>query len=179
MNGQVERYNRALLQALRAYVSKRQDDWDDFTSALTYAYNTRVHSSLGLAPLEFVLPTTIVPTSLERTPRDEPVPPASAKQEFLRRVRELRERAGGSLQRAQTRYKSTYDRDVRMLNKDVKPGDWVFLKDETPRGEHSKLESPVTGPYRVESQDGHTLRVRMGTEVVRVSSDRVCPAAYL
>jgi transposase InsO family protein len=38
-NGQVERYNRTILASLRGYVSKRQDDWDDFTSAKTFAYN--------------------------------------------------------------------------------------------------------------------------------------------
>jgi transposase InsO family protein len=49
-NGQVERYNRTILAALRGYVARRQDDWDEFTAALTYAYNCRVHSSLGMPP---------------------------------------------------------------------------------------------------------------------------------
>jgi transposase InsO family protein len=47
-NGQVERYNRTILAALRAYVAKRQDEWDDYTSAVTLAYNYRVHRSLGM-----------------------------------------------------------------------------------------------------------------------------------
>jgi transposase InsO family protein len=33
-NGRVERYNRTILASLRGYVSKRQDDWDDLTSAV-------------------------------------------------------------------------------------------------------------------------------------------------
>jgi transposase InsO family protein len=49
-NGQVERYNRTILAYLRVYVSKRQDEWDDFTSAITFAYNCRVHSNLGMPP---------------------------------------------------------------------------------------------------------------------------------
>jgi transposase InsO family protein len=36
-NGQVERYNRMMLANLRAYVAKRQDDWDDYTSAVTFS----------------------------------------------------------------------------------------------------------------------------------------------
>jgi transposase InsO family protein len=36
-NEQVERYNRTLVEALLAYVSRRQDDWDEYTSAVKYA----------------------------------------------------------------------------------------------------------------------------------------------
>jgi transposase InsO family protein len=49
-NGQVERYNRTLIGTLRGYVSKRQDDWDDFTSAITSAYNSWVHEA-SVCPL--------------------------------------------------------------------------------------------------------------------------------
>jgi Integrase zinc binding domain/Integrase core domain len=54
-NGQVERYNQTILASLRGYFSKRQDDWDDFTSAITFACNCRVHSSLGMPPFEITL----------------------------------------------------------------------------------------------------------------------------
>jgi hypothetical protein len=49
-NGQVERYNRTIIASLRGYVAARQDDWDDYTSAVTFAYKYRVHSSLGMPP---------------------------------------------------------------------------------------------------------------------------------
>jgi Integrase zinc binding domain len=39
-NGQVERYNRKIINSLRGYVSKRQNDWDEFNSALTFATTT-------------------------------------------------------------------------------------------------------------------------------------------
>ncbi len=35
-NGQVERFNRTLLQALRNYVAEHQRNWDEFSSAITY-----------------------------------------------------------------------------------------------------------------------------------------------
>jgi transposase InsO family protein len=99
-NGQVERYNRTLVEALRAYVSRRQDDWDEYTSAVTYAYNCRVHSSIGMPPMELVVSRPPVKISLENKPRDEEVAPRPAKWEFLERLRTLRERAGRNLHRA-------------------------------------------------------------------------------
>eukprot|EP00171_Calliarthron_tuberculosum_P001455 IDg1455t1 len=54
-NGQVELYNRTILSALRRYVAEHPQHWDMFTDALTYAYNTQVHTSTGLAPFELVL----------------------------------------------------------------------------------------------------------------------------
>jgi transposase InsO family protein len=68
-NGQVERYNRTILASLMGYISKRQDDWDDFTSAVTFAYNCREHSSLGMPPFELALtrpPTTLALQALLR-----------------------------------------------------------------------------------------------------------------
>jgi transposase InsO family protein len=59
-NGQVERYNWKILAALRAFVAKGQDDWDDYTSTVNFAYNCRVHSSLGMLKFEqtyLVLPS--------------------------------------------------------------------------------------------------------------------------
>jgi transposase InsO family protein len=53
--GQVERYNLKILAALRGYVARRRADWDQYTSTLTYAYNCRVYSILGMTPFELSL----------------------------------------------------------------------------------------------------------------------------
>jgi hypothetical protein len=36
-NGQFERFNRTILNALRGYVASNQRDWDDYTSTITLA----------------------------------------------------------------------------------------------------------------------------------------------
>jgi transposase InsO family protein len=54
-NGQVERYNRTIVNALRGNVSERQNTWDEYNSAITLGIICRIHSSLGLAPFELAL----------------------------------------------------------------------------------------------------------------------------
>jgi transposase InsO family protein len=70
-NWQVERYNRTILAALRAYFAKRQDDWDDCTSAVTFSYNCRVHSSFGMPPFELTLSPPPLTLSLQNAPREQ------------------------------------------------------------------------------------------------------------
>jgi transposase InsO family protein len=64
-NGQVERFNRTIVNSLRGYVSQYQNNWDEFTSAITFGYNCRIHSSFGLAPFELVLSRPPPPLSAE------------------------------------------------------------------------------------------------------------------
>ena len=48
-DGMVERFNRSLLQLLRAYVEK-ESDWERYLSMALFAYRTAVHSSTGVSP---------------------------------------------------------------------------------------------------------------------------------
>jgi hypothetical protein len=121
-NGQVERYNRTIVEALRAYVSRRQDDWDEYTSVVTYAYNCRVHSSLGMPSMELVVSRPPVIIYLESKPLDEKVAPRPEKREFLERLKTLRERGGGNLHRAQVRYKRGYEGAAKEKNSGIVEG---------------------------------------------------------
>jgi Chromo (CHRromatin Organisation MOdifier) domain len=127
--------------------------------------------------MELVVSRPPVTISLENKPRDEEVAPRPAKREFLERLRTLRERAGGNLHRAQVRYKRGYDRTVKETNRGIVKGNEVYIRAETPQGEqHSKLDSLVQGPYKVESNDGRTMLLRVGDDSVRVNSDRITRA---
>jgi hypothetical protein len=97
---QVERYNRTILASRRGYVAQRQDDWDDYTSTVTYAYNCRVHSSLGMPPFELALLRPPPTLSLQASPRPEEVSPKTLKRDFLERLKTLRLRAGVNLHKA-------------------------------------------------------------------------------
>jgi hypothetical protein len=63
-----------LLASLREYVSKCQNDWDDFTSATTFAYNCRVHSSLGMPPFDLALTKPPPTLALQALPRADESP---------------------------------------------------------------------------------------------------------
>jgi Chromo (CHRromatin Organisation MOdifier) domain/Integrase core domain len=180
-NGQVERFNRTIVNALRGYVSNHQSDWDEFTAALTYGYNTRIHSSLGLAPFELVLSRPPPPLSME-TPEPENDNstmgmPESAKLRFLARLRGLMPLARQQLADAQERYKKNFDRTVREKNNELSVGDWCYLrKEEYPLGVNPKLTDQVMGPYEIVETDGRAFNLRMNDRVERVTSDRVPPA---
>jgi transposase InsO family protein len=66
INGQVERFNRTILNSLRGYIAENQKNWDEFTSALTFAYNASVHAAIGLAPFELILSRPPVTLSTEK-----------------------------------------------------------------------------------------------------------------
>ena len=67
-NGQVERFNRTIIASLRHYVNDHPKDWDLFTDALTYAYNTQRHKSTKHAPFELVLARRPPTMALSREP---------------------------------------------------------------------------------------------------------------
>ena len=54
-NGQIERFNRTLVQRHRHYLEEHQRDWDDYVQPLTFAYNTQVHRLTEITPFELVL----------------------------------------------------------------------------------------------------------------------------
>jgi hypothetical protein len=108
---------------MRAYVRKLQDEWDDFSSAVTYAYNNRVHSSLGMVSFKIEVSRPPPSISLETRPRNEEVSVGTAKQEFLERLRTLRLRAEENLYKAQACYKRNYNCGVQIKNADLKEGD--------------------------------------------------------
>jgi transposase InsO family protein len=49
-NGQTERFNRTLIEALRSFVNARHDNWDEFLTHFEFAYNSTVNASTGFSP---------------------------------------------------------------------------------------------------------------------------------
>ena len=51
-DGQTERLNRTLEEMLRAYVTYKQDQWDEYLPAAEFAYNNSKKASTGFTPFE-------------------------------------------------------------------------------------------------------------------------------
>lgn len=49
-NGQVERFNRSLLQMIRCYINRDQTVWDEHLSLLLAAYRSTPYQSTGISP---------------------------------------------------------------------------------------------------------------------------------
>ena len=54
-NGQVERFIRTPVSSLRDYLADSQSDWDQFTDALTHAYNCTMNRMIGMKPFDLLL----------------------------------------------------------------------------------------------------------------------------
>lgn len=178
-NGQVERFNRTILSAIRHYCADHPDEWDLFTDAITYAYNTQTHTALGVSPFQLILSRP--PPSLSMDARPPLLAAESAKDNWLRwkrRLGILMETATPSLAKAQARYKANFDQHVRPTARPIGVGDWVYVRSdyEGEQGKRHKLAPVAHGPYVVNKVDDSTVVVLINDCLERVSRDRVALA---
>jgi hypothetical protein len=123
-----------------------------------------------MPPFELALLRPPPTLALQALPRADEVAPATLKGEFLERLKTLRVRAGDNLQKAQLRYKRSYDRGLVRKNTELSVGDAAYLRVEiTDVGRNHELESLVQCPYRVVENAGTTFRLCIADETVRVS----------
>jgi len=59
-NVQVERYNRTLMNQIRAFSVEHPRQWDRLLPALSLAYNTFPHKATGMAPFDLLI-TRLMP----------------------------------------------------------------------------------------------------------------------
>jgi hypothetical protein len=176
-DGQVERFNKTIINSLRGYVERRQNDWDVYTSAITFGYNCRVHSSLNLAPFELILSRPPPILSVGPSEAEFQDTSSSAKLRFITRVKELVPLAQTRLSEAHAQYKRNFDQSIKEKNKAVFSGSLVYLCREVHEaGRNPKLDDQVDGPHRVVETDGSVFKLRIGDDDVPVSSDPITPA---
>ena len=175
-NGQAERYNRTVLEGLRKYIGDHHGDWDLYTDVLSFAYNTHVHSTTGLAPFELVLSRAPQPLAFDPEAVSPQLTAKEARFAWLQRIGQLVSTAKKRLLSATKRTKANYDRGRRARTKAFAAGDYAYVrldKSNAPDGERHKLASVAEGPFRIVSTDGKTAVLQRDRERERINIDRL------
>lgn len=175
-NGQVERFNRTLMDAVRCFVSEQQDDWDLYIAQLAGAIRSSVNRSTGFTPNMLMLGREVntpvdllykTPNSQENLSQDEYV---TKLQKAIWRAHEL---AREMLNTTHKNMKRDYD--VRVLEKQYNVGDYVYVLDTAKiKGRAKKLDPPWKGPGIICKQlSPYVYKVRFYRGVVNMNHDRI------
>ena len=151
-NGQVERYNRTLLQAIRCLLPERQSSWDVHLPLVGMALRAGVNHTTGFSPNLMILGREVLsPLELvtgvgaENLHEQEP---AQYVRELLQRMKSVHDEARrhvGLVQRAQ---KKTYD--LHLYERSYEKGDLVYQHNEAGQvGQSKKLQPIFIGPVIV------------------------------
>lgn len=152
-DGQTERMNRVVEEAVRHYIAPDQSDWDQHLPLIEFAINNSKQASTGCTPFSLngmkqprVPATTGKPLPAGKSPNAERVAA-----EMRKRI----ERAKACIRDAQARQKQQADKKRSDFNKDApewQVGQYVLLstRNLTPKpGQAKKLLPRWAGPYRI------------------------------
>ena len=150
-NGQVERYNRLLLQMIRCCIQGSNKNWDKYLPQLAAAIRAMPNRSTGFSAnlmmfgREVFGPRDLVFRLFD--PETEQNQPEYVKQlqEILTKVHQV---ARDHLKVAQDRQKKTYD--LKLCSRSYEVGDIVYkLESACKPGQSRKLNKVWSGPYLV------------------------------
>lgn len=158
-DGQTERENRTLVEALRCYLNTRADKWDTRLPMVEFAINSAVHSSTKTTPFEADLgyiPNT--PLTLLAGTSDSGNPSTD---EFLKKQALIIRLVQENLVKAAADMKKYYDRHRRPAES-YEPGDYVLVhrsalippEEQKKFDKTAKLAPLYFGPFKVESRKG-------------------------
>ena len=151
-NGQVERYNRVILQMIRCYLNKNNRDWDYHLPWLVGALHSTEHRQTGFTPNKMMLGREVLKPldillGLHRTKFNVTNPPDWVIQ-LEKSMIAAHTMAREFLHSSQRRQKRDYDLHLKESRYEI--GDMVYRLDEaTVVGVSSKLRPPWQGPYVV------------------------------
>ena len=178
-DGQVERYNRTLVEMLRGKLQENQEDWDLKLQTCMMAYRSSVHESTGETPNMLMLGREIeVPLDvITEPPPDSPPLTTEYALALQQRLLGAHELARRHLGKAAERQKRNYDK--RASSKPFQVGDSVWLHNVRRRkGRNPKLDCPWEGPYLVVSvlsDVTYRMKRNRGAKPKVIHADRLKP----
>ena len=177
-NGQVERFNRTLMDAVRCFVGD-QDEWDLYLPQISAAMRSSINRSTGFTPnrlmlgREVVTPLELVHTGglphQEERDADDYV---AGLEQGMRRAHEL---ARDILKTGQKHMKKSYD--LRLYKHQYSEASLVYVLDTAVKvGDCAKLVPPWKGPGVVtEVITPYLYKVRLRDKYTVFNHDRLKP----
>ena len=180
-NGQVERHNRTIKNAIRCYVSDHQRDWDVNLPLIASAIRASVNRSTGYTPnrlmlgREVDLPADIVFPAHPKTLKDH--------DEFVsllqKGLHDAHECARRTLQTQLKKSKDFYDAGAKVVQ--FAKGDAVYYLDMNRRNKLSPvwigpcLVVHQSSPYNFDILIRNDLKKRVNHDLIKVCTDRTLP----
>ena len=174
-NGQVERYNRTLLDAVRCFIGKKQDEWDIHLQQIAGALRASVNRQTGYTANRLMLGREV------NMPAHLMFPHTGEKHDNIdsyvgsltTNLQEAHEIARSKLKTASKRMKRNYD--LRLLQRNYEVGDVVHILDEMPvKGQSRKLRPPWKGPgIIIEKFSSYLFRVKLRNAIMVLNHDKI------
>ena len=176
-NGQVECFNRTLMDAVRCFLGKAQNKWDQHVQQIAGAIRASVNRSTGFTLNMLMLDREV------NTPAQLMFPNVKEKHEdygeyvsgLMKTMENAHECARSTLKTSLKRMKRNYD--LRVLLRPYAEGDSVYLLDTASmKGKRRKLVAPWKGPALiVKKLSAYLYRVKLRNAVFIVNHDRMMP----
>lgn len=141
-NGQVERFNRTLLQMLKTLTEREKANWKESLNKLTYAYNCTRSEVTGFSPFYLLFgraPRLPIDVLFRLTPETGTPDHQQYMKKLKNGMREAYEITRENAKKSAERGKRHYDNKVR--SSVLEKGDRVLVRNMTPRGGTGKLRS--------------------------------------
>ena len=176
-NGQVERFNRTLMDAVRCYIGDSQDKWDLHLQQIAGALRSSVNRSTGFTANRLMLGREINSPAYLMFPMTKPQAQSTESYvaTLMSNIQAAHNTARNQLNSSLKRMKRDYD--LRILQRPYKEGDMIYLLDTaTIKGKCKKLSSPWKGPAIVIKKISDSLfRVKLRKSIFVVNHDRMKP----
>ncbi|CAF1418923.1 unnamed protein product [Adineta ricciae] len=147
-NGQVERFNSTFCGQLKKYCRDNLTEWDNYLSAVVWAYNSTIHATTRFIPYELAFNRRPL-TPFVSTP---PVVRLMKSHDYWEKATRFKsiaiQSARSNIQRQQNTSKTRYDQGRR--NPTYEPGDLVWLKQINNR---TKFDVRYHGPFVILERD--------------------------
>ena len=176
-NGQVERFNRTLMDAVRCFIGPLQENWDLHIPQIAGALRSCVNRSTGFTPNQLMLGREVTIPAQLMFPH--PVGKTMDVNEYLNNLTSNMEKAHEiarkNLQTSSKRTKRNYD--LRVLERQYQKGDVVYILDTaTIKGRCKKLSSPWKGPaVIIEKLTAYLYRIKLRKAEFVTNHDRMKP----